>query len=378
MIKILQVMGCLEKGGTESFVMEVYRKIDRSKFRFDFYILNPQYMSAYVEEIESLGGHVYKGEPLCLNNANRGIRALRKVLRECGPFDVVHSHVNVGNALVLYVAKSEKVNVRISHSHAIHVKEKKPFERLKKYVMKKLLLYSATDRLACSEEAGKSLYGNKSMVIVNNGIDYDKFLKKQNAETNILLMKYCKDFDFAPKCIWGNITRFDENKNQLFILEVFKEYLKFSPNSLLILGGYNGGTLDMVKNRAKALGLKKEVLFIGVQDNIEDWLDCIDLYIFPSKHEGFGIALLEAEISGCRCYASKSVPKSADLGLGTVEFLELNKGPKYWAEFIRKDDLKDRKTITKEQIVDAVIRRKLSIESTVSQMESLYEKSKTR
>lgn len=374
MIKILQVMGCLEKGGTENFVMELYRRIDRSKFQFDFYILNPQYISVYVEEIESLGGHVYKGEPLCLNNTNRGVRALRKVLRECGPYDVVHSHVNVGNALVLYVAKIEKVNVRISHSHAIYKKEKNPCKRLKKYLMERLLLYSATNRLACSEEAGRSLYGNNSIIIVNNGIDYNKFLRKQDSETNALLMKYCKNLDFAPKCIWGNITRFDENKNQLFILEVFKEYLKFDPNSLLVLGGYNGGTFDMVKDRSKTLGLENKVLFIGVQDNIEDWLGCIDLYIFPSRHEGFGIALLEAEISGCRCYSSKSVPKSTDLGLGTVEYLELNKGPKYWAEFIHNDDLKDRKTITKEQIVDAVIRRKLSIESTVSQMENLYEK----
>lgn len=370
MIKVLHVVGCLERGGTEQFLMQIFRNIDRKKYSFDFYVLNPQFISNYYEnEMQALGGRIIKGESF--KHKNKGIKKLRYAIRAYGPFDVVHSHINLGNAYVLYAAQKEKIDVRLSHCHAVYSNNNKNwFKKIYEQFLIKILLKYATHLIACSNEAGVSLYGKKNInkiILIKNGIDYKKFLK---CETSNLVNQY--PILKESKCIWGNITRFDDNKNQLFILDIFKKYKDMDNNIVLVLGGYDGGYRQLVIEKAKKLGIDSSVLFIEEQDNIYEWVNVFNVFVFPSKSEGFGIALLEAECAGCKCFASTAVPKDVDIGLGIVDYIELKKTDYQWASIIynalqtyNKPSIRVRENKIKE--------KGLSIIDTVEDVIKLYE-----
>lgn len=358
-------------GGTEKFIMNIYKYIDKKKFSFDFYILNPQFISQYEEEITSYGGRIIKGKSFGLGKIKSGFKALYDAIRLYGPYDVVHSHVNLGNAYVLYTAKKAGIKIRISHSHAVFCFSKQMHRKIQEHILRHILLKSATAFCACSKEASISLYGktkDKNVVVINNGIEIEKFLRDAESLNSDYYANLCGN----NKYIWGNITRFDNNKNQEFILKCFKCFLEYEPKSMLILGGVDGGQRDTVQKKAKELKIDSKILFIGTQTNVEQWLTIIDVFIFPSKHEGFGIALIEAQIAGCNCFASTGVPLSTDLGLGNVYYYDLNDGEEEWAKKIYYQVKKFQRPKTAD-ILNRVHHRKLSAQDATRQMEILYE-----
>ena len=373
MKKILQVVGCLENGGTEQFLMSIYRQIDKNRFQFDFYVLNPQYISETIyNEIVSMGGQVIYGMHFGLGHSQRGKKLLKKVIRQYGPYDAIHSHINLGNAYILPVAKREKIPCRISHCHAI---ESFSYKRILKKIyykyLQKKLLKSATDFVSCSIEAGVSLYGEyrkNQILVIKNGINYTKFLQSNVKE---LLQQYplLQNND----CVWGNITRFDDNKNQLFILDIFKDFLNFNNRAVLVLGGYDAGCRQQITNKAKDLGIDSKVLILGVQTNIEKWLNLFNVFVFPSKSEGFGIALLEAEAAGCKCFASTNVPKMTDIGLGMVEYIDLQTKSIEWAKkiFISLSSYQKPSIEAREQ---AIIKNGFSMNDTIKDIYRIYER----
>ena len=174
-------------------------------------------------------------------------------------------------------------------------------------------------------------------------------------------------------CIWGNITRFDDNKNQLFVLDVFKSFLRFNNKAILVLGGYDAGLRQQVVDRAKRLEIDAKVLFLGVQKNIEKWLNLFNVFIFPSKSEGFGIALLEAEAAGCKCFASTNVPKMTDIGLGMVEYIDLQTKSIEWAKkiFVSLSSYQKPSIEAREQ---AIIKNGFSINDTIKDIYKIYER----
>ena len=174
-------------------------------------------------------------------------------------------------------------------------------------------------------------------------------------------------------CVWGNITRFDDNKNQSFILDIFKDFLNFDNRAVLVLGGYDAGCRQQITNKAKDLGIDSKVLILGVQTNIEKWLNLFNVFVFPSKSEGFGIALLEAEAAGCKCFASTNVPKMTDIGLGMVEYIDLQTKSIEWAKkiFISLSSYQKPSIEAREQ---AIIENGFSMNDTIKDIYRIYER----
>ena len=334
MKRILQVVSCLESGGTETFIINNYKNINRQELQFDFLVF-VEGEHPYFDEIKSMGGRIFFcGTPL-MSNINKFIERTSNIIKQNGPYAAVHSHVNIANSWVMLAAKRAGIPIRISHSHATTGMKYGGI----KYVYRKfqlgILKKNATHFFACSKEAGEYLYGktffSKFGRVVRNGISVDKFINADRNETDSLRKQFnCQNQDMVV----GNVTRFDSNKNQLFIIEIFKEILKYRPCAVLVLGGVDGGQLDAIVHKVKEFKIDKNVRFIGRRNDIPHCLKLIDVYLFPSLHEGLGIALLEAQASGCECVASTGVSKEADMGIGNITFISLEETPQYWAKKI--------------------------------------------
>ena len=372
MKKILQVVSCLAKGGTEAFIMNNFRNIDRQKYTFDFLVFTDIVDPMYADEIRELGGHIYCCMSPKLAHINAFIKNAIGIMKDNGPYDAVHAHINIANAWIMYAAYKAGIREIISHSHDISCKEtdnfiKKIYIKLQTHLIKK---YS-TIKLACSELSGEYLYGKKSKTnqwhVIHNGIDIHKFINVSQGKVDELR----KIFSIENyKYVFGNITRFDENKNISFVVEVFNEILKKRPNSVLLLGGVDGGQLNMIKQKVADNNLSDNVRFIGIRNDIEVCLKLMDTYIFPSFFEGLGIVSIEAQAAGIHCVCSNAVPLEADMDLNLIEFVDLKKSAGEWSDIII-NTLNCRRPTNKE-IIQEFIKRGYDINDSVKVLEKVY------
>lgn len=336
MQRILQVVFCLERGGTESFIMNQYRAIDRSEYQFDFLVFTEKEYP-YTGEILNLGGRIFFCIPPTKGRIVKSVRKMIGILKCQGSFLAIHSHINFDNAWVMVAAALAGVRVRVSHSHDTEGRRPKGLRRLYHRFQRLLIRAFATAFVACGVDAGRHLYGRKLFEskgrVLRNGIDLQRFLHVSECDVS----RVKKEIGLSPSCgmVVGNITRFEDKKNQMFALDVFKHILEDCPNAILILGGSDGGRLNDVKRKAEDLDIGENVFFIGERNDVNICLKLLDVYLFPSLYEGLPIALLEAQASGCFCVSSKNVSDEVDLGLGRILFCDLHDDPEMWSKSIQ-------------------------------------------
>lgn len=371
MKKVLQVVACLEKGGTEAFIMNQYRNIDRSKLQFDFFVFREKDYP-YLEEILSLGGKVIFGIPPKSTNLPAFLKLAVRVMRE-GQYAAVHSHVNLTNAWVLLAAKIAGIPVRISHSHDTSGKGGGFFKRLYRQMEIRILKRCANVYLACGQDAGEYLYGDrffqKRGKVIRNGIDVQRFLAP--AATDVRAARDSFDMPEDCSCVIGNITRFEEKKNQLFMLKVFAAFLRILPGGILVLGGPDGGLLAKAKAYAAELGIADSVRFIGSRDDVPACLKAFDIVLFPSRFEGLPIALLEAQAADRLCMVSTAVSREADMGIGKTVFLDLAESPDRWAELMRQA-WQESKAHSDTEIMEAFCRNGYDVKQSAKELTDLY------
>lgn len=333
MKKILQIVSCLERGGTEAFIMNHYRALDRKNYQFDFLVLvEKEY--PYEDEIHNLGGKIYYGCLPSFKNICRFVVTLVNAIKKHGPYDVVHSHVNITNGWVMLAACIARVPIRISHSHGTDVNRLDVYSVLRKGMIKKL----STNYLACGQEAGYCLYGEKFFrkngKVIKNGILPEKYIEIDDEK--IKIKKKELGITSENSFVIMNISRFDENKNSLFVMEIFRNVLKWNSEAVLIMGGSDGGELEKCKTLAGKWDIEDRIRFIGVRTDVDLCLQTADIYLFPSFHEGLPIVILEAQAAGLHCIISDGVPIEVDLGLGLVSQFKLSESAECWAEKIER------------------------------------------
>jgi glycosyltransferase involved in cell wall biosynthesis len=319
MIKVLHVLNNLGSGGAESFVMNVYRNIDRSKVQFDFLIRSNQ-NGSIVEEIEKMGGNIYTLPPFP-GKLLENYRALDKFLKlHASEYKAIHVHAN---SLIyvkpLQLAKKYGIPCRIIHSHntksSALMWHKFNFNRIDKWV---------THRFACSDMAGKFMFSNKQYEIIANGIDLKKFQFDEEDRNNIR-----KKYKIENKTVIGNVGRFTPQKNHLFIIDIFDEYHKKNPDSVLMLVG-EGQDKEKVWNYVLHKGLFDDVIFTGAVSDVYRYMSAMDKFLFPSLWEGLGIVLIEAQANGLPCICSEEIPQEAICSPSTICFY-LKNSAQDWA-----------------------------------------------
>ena len=329
-IRIAQVVGKWVGGGVESVVMNYYRNIDRDKIQFDF-LCDSDSTNIPYDEIEKLGGRVILIPPY--QKVFEYQKELIKIFKQ-NKYKIVHSHINTLSVFPLRAAKKVGVPVRIAHSHSTTNKAEKK-KNMMKMVLRPFSKKYATNYFACTEHAGRWLFGNKeydngNVYILNNAIDLDKFKYNEKIRS-----KKRKELNIGnDTLVIGHIGRFVAQKNHTFLINIFNELHKKKKNSILLLIG-QGPLMDEIKQKVAMLGLSDSVKFLGQRDDVNELYNVMDLFLFPSLYEGLGMVLIEAQANGLPCIASTEVPRIVKISKD-VSFLELRSSINIWCDEIIK------------------------------------------
>ena len=326
-IRVLQVFAALDSGGVSNFVMNLYREIDTEKIQFDFAMTAGE-KTLYDDEVLSRGGRIFYFDTTKDVTTN-----LRRILREEGPFQVVHSHVFFYSGLVLAEAKKAKVPIRIAHAHNAHTGESRSVPRIAyERGMQMLIRANATHMLGCSEKACRYVFGDKIMkdpraAVMPDGIDCERFAFNPQVREQVR-----KEYGLEGKFVVGHVGHFNPAKNHEKILSVFDEVCRRRDDAALLLVG-DGELEQDVKNRVAELNLTDCVVFAGAHKDVERFYQAMDVFLFPSRYEGFGMAMIEAQCSGLACVASNVVPQDTDVLQKSV-FISLDSPDCEWAEIL--------------------------------------------
>lgn len=343
-IRVLQVVTIMNRGGLETMLMNYYRKLDRSKIQFDF-ITNRSERGHYDDEIESLGGKLYRLSPIKPGNYNKYFNELDQFFKEHKEYKVVHSHINENSGFVLKAAKKAGVPCRIAHSHLSDLKldYKYPF----RVYARRSLKGNVSDYFACSKRAGEWLFGKKisnsgKIIVLNNAVDTQKF--KINED---IRHKMREKLGIEGKKVIGHVGRFNPQKNHEFLIDIFNEVYKKNKNAVLLLVG-DGYLKEKIEDKVKKLQLEDSVRFLGVREDIPELMQAMDLFLFPSQFEGLAVVMVEAQAAGLKVITSTGVTTESNI-TNNVNFIDLNKGPQYWADIVINSDFR-RKDYTKQII----------------------------
>ncbi len=324
-IRVAQIMGKMANGGVEAVVMNYYRHIDRAQVQFDF-IVDADSPCPQEEEILSLGGRVLRVAPY--QNIFANMRDLKRIFQE-NRYPIVHAELTTMSVFSLAVAKACGVPVRICHAHNTACKglSKRNFV---KQLLRPFSKVFATHDFACSEYAGKWLFGERSTHsdryrVVYNAIDTAKFRFDETVRTEVR-----RELDIENRLVVGHIGRFVHQKNHDFLIDVFYEVHRQQPDSVLLLVG-EGELQESVKQKVHDRHLDSSVKFLGVRSDVHRLYQAFDVFLLPSRFEGLPVVGVEAQAAGLPCVFSDAVTKEVKF-TDRLTFVGLEAGEAVWAE----------------------------------------------
>jgi glycosyltransferase EpsF len=320
--------------GVPALMMSIIRGLS-SNYNFDILLFTSKNYG-HEDEFMTYGGKihrmpVYEGNNLFRKKLDYYIRGMhlymhcKKILKENGPYDVIHCHAEFENGPILKAAAKVGIPVRISHTHIVHQKPNFVANILENFRRITIEKY-ATVKLGDSKKACDSFYINTNNEEVINcpydekRFDIGKYLDVRADKFNIV-----------------QIGGYSSNKNQAFSIDVVSKIKRYYPDVKLYLVGF-----ELEKDYEEHI--KKEIIRLNVQNNVELLPSNFDTpkllaessaFLCPSLSEAFGIVLIEAQAMGVRCYASDTVPRTTDCG--GVMYLDLDAGAEKWANKIIAD-----------------------------------------
>ncbi|MDD6474750.1 MAG: glycosyltransferase family 1 protein [Sodaliphilus pleomorphus] len=325
-MRVLQVLTVMDKGGAEVMVMNYYRALDRTKYQFDF-LVHRQVRGRFDDEIESMGGRIFRAMPIRPGNYLRYFLFLNDFFsRHAQEFIAVHAHIGENSYFCLRCAHKYGIANTMLTSHTANTKF--DFKRPFRWFARQFDGNYVKHRLACGEEAGVFLFGRKPFVVLKNAIPTERYTFNLKIRNEFRAMKNWG----RTSVIIGHVGRIGHPKNHRFLVEVFKEFHRLVPDSILVLVG-DGEDRNKIEDLVLSYNLQDYVKFEGVQDNVSDYLQAFDVFVFPSLFEGLPVSVIEAQAAGLHCFLSDTIDKETDI-TGDVSFLSLQLSAKQWAESI--------------------------------------------
>lgn len=325
-IKILMVLGNTRRGGTQAFIMNVLRNVDRKQFQIDFAI-NNDFEGGWGPDIRAMGSCIYTMPVFKVYNWIPFKAAWVRFLEE-HKYDIVHGHSTNSAGIYLKVARRQGCRT-IAHIHSTGFRGN-VVERMAKRIISKMTKKYADYWFACSEKAAMRLYGESFKTYpryyeMPNAIDVKRFEFNPCSRNDIRKSLGITGDDF----LCGHVGTFSAPKNHSFLLDVFAEICKKKENAKLLLIGE--GVLEQeIVAKAKEHGLYNRIIFKRNLANVNEHLMAMDLFIFPSLFEGFGMVSLEAQATGLNVIQSDTIPKDTHL-TDCVLSMSLNDSPAEWA-----------------------------------------------
>ena len=310
----------LSRNGIDMLMASLAEHWDYSRFDVTYLLaVDPGAPQLTEEKVRASGARV-----IHLHDLDRGRWmlwpfTLRKALKQYGPFDAAHYHMYFLNGINAWAAKKAGIPVRICHAHTIsHPNEGKIGRRIYKKIMRRLIIRNSTELVSCSGQAGRYFYKDHAHQVIFNGIDLEKFAPE--GET-------------ARKRGTRFITvgRLHEQKNPFFLLEVISELNRLIPETTLDWAG-EGPEKEAIIKKIQELQLEDTVHLLGDRQNVDKLLKQHDFFLFPSRYEGLGSVLIEAQATGLDCFISDTIPEEADCG--KCRRIPLAKSAREWADEI--------------------------------------------
>lgn len=327
-IHVLHVFGYFDRGGAETMVMNLFRSIDQSEIKFGF-VVHGDKIGAFEEEVKNMGADIFRVPAYKGSNHFEYIKAWKEIFNNHPEYSIIHGHVRSTASIYLKIAKEYGLTT-IAHSHntssgsGIIGKIKDMFQ----YNIR----YHTDEFLGCSIEAGEWLFGDEivkqdNFNVLNNAIDSSdfKFNEKIRAQKR-------KELNLEDKFLVGHVGSFTNQKNHSYLIDIFNEILKLNSNAVLLLAG-EGELKTNIQNKVKELSIEDNVLFLGLRADINDLLQAMDIFLFPSLFEGLPVTLVETQAAGLPSVVSDVITQEIKI-TDLVNFFPLEKAPREWAEFV--------------------------------------------
>jgi len=360
MKRILHIVSIMDRAGQETLIMNLYRNINREKIQFDF-LCTWNRKGDYDDEIISLGGTIHH---LPQNTTNlkfikyfSNFFIIRKYLSQLS-YDTIHIHNYHAFSSLTWVWAEKCAGIKniILHSHNTSA----PHKSLHK-ICRPLLKLFKIRRLACSKDASEWMFGTRDAKIILNGIVPETFKFDQSSRESIRIQ-----LGLGNSTVITHVGRFNFQKNHIFLIEIFNEYLRINPNSKLLLIG-KGELENEIRDQINTLGISDKVLFLGIREDIPAILSASDLFLFPSLFEGLSVVLVEAQATGIPIMTNQNLAEEtlfADNALG----LSIDDSPSSWAQKINKTICSGRNKDALKNIVE----HGFDISITATEMQNYY------
>lgn len=363
-IRVLQMFISNNKGGRTKYILDIWKFINKSKFQFDFVTLSAKL--DFEQQLKAEGCKVHYVSCYAEDNYEQFVKEIDLILAQA--YDVIHIHFGYWISFTVEQrAKAMGIKKIIVHAHSAGIGGGGNQDKIAQLVSRHYLLKEkltedlASNFLSCSEESAKWMYGDKislqKQCILKNGIDIKEYMFN-----NIVREKIRKEMDLRDKYVLGHIGRFVYEKNHDFLIEVFRIISEQINHAVLMLIG-TGELRSTIENKINQYGIQDKVILLERRNDIAQLIQAMDIFLFPSKFEGFGLALLEAEVAGLPCLAS-NVPQEVILS-ERAEVLELDIAS--WVDRILYNYKLNSRVTIDEEIVN-----KYDIKMVVSKLEEIY------
>lgn len=367
MIRVLQVFGRLTRGGLETFVMNLYRNIDRSKIQFDFLVSAEG--GDYEDDVLKMGASIYR-----LPARNKGIKKYNSALDEffrqhASEYSAVHQHASSLSSIApLKYAAKYGVPVRIIHAHSSAISHSVKAHSLH-YLMhlwgKLHIKNYATHYMGCSDKALDWLFNGTGIrgkaVMINNGIKVSDFRYNIDIRERVR-----KEFSIVDEFVIGHVGNFIPVKNHSYLIRLFADYVKINPKSKLLLVG-DGPLRTEIESQISDVGLKDKMIIAGVRKDVKDILQGMDIIVMPSIFEGLPVSLVEAQAAGLPLVISDTI--SHDVALtDNVHYLSLSESKDVWCNAIENI----RKNYVRKDTSCIINEKGFGIEGIVDNLSKLY------
>jgi glycosyltransferase involved in cell wall biosynthesis len=369
--RILHVVPSLERGGIELWLLAMVRAVDPARYAMDFLVLH-QEAGALGAELRSRGCHVLVSP--AHRNPRRVMRDFAVQLQRHGPYDVVHGHVHHYNGLVMRLAAWHRIPCRIAHSHNdTRIVERQASWRRRCYLalMRRWIGRFATRRIAVSRSAAEDLFGDdwlhdRRCQVISCGFDLASFAHAGDRRETRQALGLPDD-----ALVIGHVGRFHERKNHRLLLEIAVEVAARAPAAHLLLVG-EGELRPAIAARAEELQIADRTVFTGARSDIPRLMQAMDVFVFPSYHEGLGLAVLEAQASGLPCILAADLPEEVDVVPGLVSRVPRTVSAASWAEAVLAASGASHRP-TAGEAWQMISRSPFSMEHSVAQLLEVYD-----
>lgn len=367
-IRIAHVAGGLTTGGVESVLYNYFSHMNRENYEL-YYISYDKPNEEVKKRFEALGFHVfevYKKKEHFFKSCMQVV----KILKE-NQIQIIHSHMTLVCFITSFLAKFCGVKASIAHSHlAQHVTGGKKYL----YAIFKWLTRLTSDYyVACGEEAAIYLYGKirlqkGNVMLMHNAIDTRLFAYEEKVRRQVQ-----KELGIEDCFCVGNVGRFTEQKNHLFLLDIFKEITKRMENAVLLLLG-EGPLENAVREKAARLSLEQNVKFLGSSSQVYKYYQAMDVFLLPSLYEGLAVSLVEAQCSGLPVVTADTVTEEIRLA-DNYEVLSLSDSPEKWAEAVCAYEGKKEAVLRQRKAAESMIQQAgYDIEKEAIRLDAFYKK----